>query len=157
MGSRVDKSSIIPSEQASFFRVTLSVDDPLQSPKIVWKLRKFSQKIINVLTSKATKGSGFLTFRKKSDFHKWKMASASNLQKEKQNRRDSMCWEKKIKICFSSRAMMKEVELGWLEAGGMSRKISFYFCNQRNPINTNFSLCSWARAENLLELPRWQP
>ncbi len=45
MGSRVDKSSKFPSEQASFFRVTLSVDDPLQSPKFVWKLRKFSRDV----------------------------------------------------------------------------------------------------------------
>jgi hypothetical protein len=47
------------------------------------------------------------------------MAWASNLQKEKQNRRDSMCWEKIINFVFYSRASNEvgaSFSLYWKEA-----------------------------------------
>jgi hypothetical protein len=103
--------------QASFFRVTLSVDDPLQNPKIVWKLRKFSRddesNQIFEPTTEPQAEIWKLSAEWGPDLQKQKKWNwASNRQKEKQNRRDSKCWEKKIKFVF----LLASFSLYWKEA-----------------------------------------
>ncbi len=75
------------------------------------------------------------TFNKKKIYQK--MAWASNLQKEQQNRKDSMCWEKKINFVFLLARWWKKLARVFLCI--LRKHVLFFSFNERSEYFCAFS------------------